>query len=441
MKKILLLFLVILFCRANTSGQSYIGNSIDNYSGIHGVLNNPASIHGSGLKLDINLISTSAFAGSDYISLDKKILLEINGEFFINDSIEKFSRSDNNIYGNLEVLGPSAMYQLSPKHSIGITTRLRSFLNLNGISGQLIEDFIEDFDSKENYDFNMNKFNGTAHIWGEIGLTYGRSLLEFEGHRITGGISLKYLLGGGALYSNTTDFQGRYNMFNEILTTTGSLRYGSTPGIDSDYINVKRSSSGVAGDAGIVYRLLKNEDFNGISLSQNTYKLKVGISVTDIGTIHYNNSEEIEYNMINELNTNNLTGTSIEEILEENYREKERKTFTSEINLPTAIHGFIDYYIQEKLFVSINGSFSLLSDSKKYANRIINTVTATPRFESKLFSFYLPLSVRQYEVLSAGAGFRFGPLTLGSGSVLTNLFSDRARSTDIYLALKIPFYR
>jgi len=36
---------------------------------------------------------------------------------------------------------------------------------------------------------------------------------------------------------------------------------------------------------------------------------------------------------------------------------------------------------------------------------------------------------------------RFGPLMLGSGSVLTNLLSDTSKTTDVYLGLKIPIYR
>jgi len=43
--------------------------------------------------------------------------------------------------------------------------------------------------------------------------------------------------------------------------------------------------------------------------------------------------------------------------------------------------------------------------------------------------------------LSWGAGLRFGPLMLGSGSVLTNLLSDTSKTTDVFVGLKVPIYR
>ena len=83
----------------------------------------------------------------------------------------------------------------------------------------------------------------------------------------------------------------------------------------------------------------------------------------------------------------------------------------------------------------------MVKKDKEFANSIINTITIAPRLETKWFSFYTPLSFRQYGDFAFGGGFRLGPLTVGSGSIFSNLLSDSSKTTDIFLGLKVPIYR
>tara|TARA_B100000929_G_scaffold279706_1_gene257072 strand:- start:16 stop:177 length:162 start_codon:yes stop_codon:yes gene_type:complete len=53
----------------------------------------------------------------------------------------------------------------------------------------------------------------------------------------------------------------------------------------------------------------------------------------------------------------------------------------------------------------------------------------------------MPLSVRQYAGFAWGVGLRAGPLTIGSASALTNLFSNNSKAADLYIGLKIPIYQ
>ncbi len=65
----------------------------------------------------------------------------------------------------------------------------------------------------------------------------------------------------------------------------------------------------------------------------------------------------------------------------------------------------------------------------------------TPRFESKWFSFYSPLSLIQNAGFKWGAGLRLGPLYLGSGSIVSALLNAEMASADVYAGLKIPIYQ
>ena len=50
-------------------------------------------------------------------------------------------------------------------------------------------------------------------------------------------------------------------------------------------------------------------------------------------------------------------------------------------------------------------------------------------------------TMRQYAGFAWGVGLRAGPLTIGSASALTNLFSNNSKAADLYIGLKIPIYQ
>lgn len=440
MKRILIIFAIISLYNFPVAAQSYIGHTIDNYSGIHGIITNPSAVVDSRMRTDINIFSLSTFLGSDYFGISISNLSETDDGFNFEDDIEKYPKVNNQFFLNADILGPSFMFNLSPKHSLGFTSRVRAFLNFNNINGELYENLSEDFDTGEDFNFEMMDFAGTTHVWGEIGVTYGRILMQKDIHFLKAGVTLKYLQGGGTAFTSTPSLTGDYDATNEILTTSGSLNYGTSMEFDSDDIDFENTTSGFGADLGFTYEYRNTPNLDSLSKKDNKYKIKIGLSITDIGSISYDETEVANYNLNNSVTTSDFGQKSFEEILEEKYEGTQEFT-TSKINLPTALHFIADYNIKKRLYISLNGSFSMVSDTKEQANRIINTLTATPRLETRFFSFYLPVSLRQYDGLAAGAGFRLGPLTVGSGSAITNLLSESSKTTDVYLGLKVPIYQ
>jgi hypothetical protein len=191
-------------------------------------------------------------------------------------------------------------------------------------------------------------------------------------------------------------------------------------------------------DLGLTYQWHPERNNDSIPIYRDLYKLKIGMSVTDIGSIKYKNAELNSYNMNHTVNTSDYE--ELEAFLDDNYSNT--KTFTnSKISLPTALHLLVDYRIAKKWLVSAQANFSLTKNDNELSNSIINTVTIAPRLETKWFSFYTPLSFRQYGDFAFGGGFRLGPLSIGSGSIFSNLLSDSSKSTDIFFGLKVPIYR
>lgn len=170
------------------------------------------------------------------------------------------------------------------------------------------------------------------------------------------------------------------------------------------------------------------------------YKFKMALAVTDIGSINYKNSENTAYDANGDVNALEFETKSIEEVLEDNYTGT-TVTGDQKITLPTALQIMADYYIGRRWYVGLHTGLSMQNSGNANTNTLINTATLAPRWESKWFSVYSPIGLRQYGDLAWGLGLRLGPLTVGSGSVLTNLLSDKSRNADVYLGLKIPLYK
>jgi len=176
---------------------------VDRYAGVHGVPFNPALVSGSAYRVDVNIISSSAYLSTDYLGLNIQSVFKGGAGFNFDDDLERFPSDANNFFLNTDILGPSVLFNLGQKSSVALTTRLRGAFNLSNISGQFYESIADGFIDGGDFDINMNEFAGIGHIWGEIGATYGQVLLANERNILRGGVTLKYLAGGGGLFTNS----------------------------------------------------------------------------------------------------------------------------------------------------------------------------------------------------------------------------------------------
>ena len=177
MKKTTLL-ISLLLVSFYLKAQSHIGFLTDNYSGVHGIISNPANIADSRLKADVNLAGVSVFGGNDYYGIN---LLDATKVGYSFDLEAKTHPNDANSAAiNADVLGPSFMINLNKNSSIAIFTRARSFVNANDINGNSVAAI--DDDTTEDFSFNEGSINVLGHAWAEAGITYARTLLNNEQH-------------------------------------------------------------------------------------------------------------------------------------------------------------------------------------------------------------------------------------------------------------------
>ncbi|GAA3621102.1 DUF5723 family protein [Flavivirga jejuensis] len=456
MKKITLLLLLIISSMC-TEAQSYIGYLTDNYSGVNSVISNPANIVDSRFKTDINLVGFSVFAGNNYYGLN--VLDAIKDDYDFDTESKKSPSTENNIAINIDVMGPAFMFNLNNNSSIAIFTRARSFVNVNEINGETIES-IED-DVTDNFIVDEGDFGIFGHAWAELGLSYARILMNNDEHFLKGGLTLKYLQGGGSAYARgenvTIDYDADgTNLGGGVTTgsisTSGDVTYARFDDFDNDdYDYDLPDATGFGADIGFVYEWRPNHaDYiktnskgdSYVLKDKNKYKLKLGLSITDIGSIKYDNAFIDTYSINNSgVSEEDIENAEdIDDLLNSFYtKTSSRNGFKAK--LPTAFHFNADWSFTGKLYVNLNTDLSLRSKDTENTSRISNVVSLTPRFESKWLSFYLPLSVIQNNGFQAGAGLRAGPLYIGSGSVLSVLTSDNSKGADVYAGLKIPVYQ
>ncbi|PXY42325.1 flagellar motor protein MotB [Flavobacterium cheongpyeongense] len=454
MRKLSLVLLLLLISFA-TRSQSYSGYFHDNYAGVQSVLFNPASIADSRFKTDINLFSISGAVSNDLYGVK---LFDVFKDGYDLDSQSKMTPSNaNNAIINLDIMGPSFMFNIAPKHTLALFTRARSITNLRDVNGNLVDQVKDGLDQANSFDpINAGSPNGASHAWGELGISYAAVLFQKDQHFLKGGLTAKYLQGVGNAYIKGKNAiaslqENTNNPENSKLFTTGEMTIGGSQDWEAneDY-EFDINSSGVGFDFGFVYEW--RPDYEKYNLNKakpadnnfrdlNKYKLRFGLSVTDIGSISYKKAKQDTYDIDGVITQNMIDNAdNLYDFLNEHYT----KTSTAKgvkANLPTALHADADWNIHNKFYLNLNGDISMVSNTKLNAVNIADRVSLTPRYESRWFSFYVPVTWMEYSGTQVGSGLRVGTFFVGSGSIVSNLISKESKAADFYVGLKIPVYQ
>lgn len=448
--RIILMGIFLVLTTSVSLAQSYVGFLEDNYSGVHGIISNPANIADSRLKLDVNLIGVSSFVGNDYIGFNISDALTSFSDAF--DNANTSPTENNFIAWNIDVLGPSVMLSIDQKQSLAIFTRGRAFFNINDVNGELL-DKEGGFDETEDFSLEEGSVYGAFNLWGEIGASYARVLLDEEQHFLKGGLSLKYIQGMGNVYIKGSNVSVNYTSETNRVSTTGEFTYGNTDTFDDegnggDFFDFS-GGGGFGADIGLVYEWRPEHakytklDAEGNPIADrgaNKYKLKWSASITDIGEISDTNGVERVYDLNKTQDKDNFDGDVLEDALRDNF-DLLSESQSANITLPTAFHTNVDWNLNSKFYLNLNADIPLTPKQRTNTNRVLNQFRLTPRFESTWLGIYSPLSVLEGAGFQWGAGVRLGPVYLGSGSVISAIAGKNTKAVDLYAGLKIPVYQ
>lgn len=447
---------VLLLLTYASVAQTFPGYNNSNYAGIYGVFSNPASAAGYRYKWDVNIIGADVNAGNTYVSVPKSMLfsqpdtLRRNRDYFLDEGANR----KQNGWEMAEIVLPSVLYAIDEKQSLSFVWRMRSSSNGGNVTTPIANFFGVDFPNTgyKNVNLSIPQTGVTSHIWHELGLSYARVIKESYSGRLKAGITLKLLSGVAAGYASVKDANFRLNTTRDATISSGTLSYGYSKELDNwespAQKNLKLFNNvGLGADIGMIYEYRPdNGGFGAYEGSDaDDYKFRIGVSITDIGRIKYTKgANNTDLSLVKDhVDPNDLQYKKNESL--QQYARRLNKYFTPlasdstfNMTLPTALNLMGDYNIDGRFFISANAVIALTAGrrdiTKTYA---LTQFNITPRYETRIFGAYLPLTINHNGQADVGAGIRIGPLLIGSGTIFTNLLERRIDHAEAFVALRL----
>lgn len=499
-KKLCLIAVIVFGLAPISKGQDFLPFVNDNYAGISGVYLNPASIANSRYIADVTLFGASINRYNNFLTVDRKypfngLLAPDKNSKFVDASgkeltwgdldrftaiangvwKEKLDRTNKWLYGGGQLQALNFMVSINQNWAIGFTARGRQNVNVEDVSEVFAHAAFNDmvvydywYGNSGDRFYNGN-FRVNIHRWAEYGLTGAGVLFNSGKHMIKAGATVKLLQGLGAFYLNSEmtgieiyDAQNT-GFFSEDGKGT-RFNYGASGDMSKMALETASKSMSVGLDLGVVYEWRPNYrdylyDMDGKTDLErrdlNKYKLRLGLSLTDIGGLNYDKG-----NSRNFILNGNKDITSIDSYLDLFARSyatiEDLDKFTDGVNaladstygpsdfrmrLPLSVSMQADYHVIDGFYLNLTPYFALRqTPNQSTKTHGYTIVSLTPRYEKKWYGVSLPL---QYNELvrykfAVGLGLRLGPVWIGTGDLVNTLFKKETMGSDIHCALKVP---
>ena len=434
MKKLLVVFTVLISSFA--FAQEFSGLSTENYGGINRAIYNPATMADSRFVLDVATSGMNVEYGSDYYRLSyfnalmDKLKHPGNKILDFPDRI-LYPDNHNQFWYNKELLGPSGFFNINDKNSVGLITRIRQLTNFNNIAGEMYDMYrTNTFDPTQS--FSVDKASYTRNTFFEVGIPYSRVMIDKKKRFLKAGITVKYLRGIENEFFHTDGMSYTYDATNNDADLAGNVSYGK-------YNDTGKSGIGL--DLGVEYeyrpnaRKYKDGEFHK---HENKYKYRVGVSITDIGSIAYPSIAHKTVKLdslavpLNNFGNNGIQMNTLDAI----YNPDPDLSGKMRVGLPTAFRADFDYHLKKRFYVNYRTVLSLRRASALNKNRTVSYMMLTPRYEAPKFATYIPVSFNQYGTTQVGWGIRWKNFIAGSSTIFTSILAKDKRA-DFYVAAKI----
>jgi outer membrane protein OmpA-like peptidoglycan-associated protein len=481
--------------------QDFLPALNDNFMGINQAFLQPASIADSRFRTDFNVGGFSNDIYNDAMRFRSKWLLYptdilTNKDWWDeNTYLSSANGDDKNVFMSQSMTGPSFLANLSSKHAIGFTSRVRSLLNIDNMDEPLFRLIYSNYQDSTYYNkwYHDDKMRASQHVFGDYGLTYARIIpLPNKEHFLKAGITVKLLQGIAASYLQTDDFYYYFNGQNYpnskdiswnspyvhagVSDNWGDINQYGTYTFSMNYQWTAKPSVGM--DFGVVYEFRRDMIKDGVDRSErpdkNKYFVKVGLSILDLGRLKYK-KDYYSMDMViastpDYLNRYNIGDNSVPDNtywidandISFSYRDYpdfsyamyqrsqngqgvEKATANKDnftVRLPSAISLQVDVNLfLEGLYVNLTTYNSLGQGFSRTPNsHYIGNYSITPRYEHKWYSVAVPIQINQYGKFEAGLGVRAGVVYFGVNNLFSNVFSD-PYAIHAYVGVKVPIYQ
>lgn len=480
MRKFLRFLALSLALPLSTQAQDFLGYSNSNYAGVNGLDLNPASFVDGRYRVDILLGGFSLLTSNNFIGIKREAFENRTGKLLPPDSTTTFPAfndsdfmdkyltirhgdRDRSVMVRNNIYLPSFMFHLNQKNAIGITSRVRSYVNVDGISGTLASQLYDDLQDPNASFWNQRFSNKHVSVqymsWAEYGLNYGRVILDQEKHFLKAGVRVKLLQGLGAAYMYIDNLDYRVDNSDTMSFFHSEVKYGHSTNFeftDSTFKYKFTSKPGVGLDIGVIYEYRPDwekykYDMDGETnlwmRYKNKYKLRAGFSITDIGSVKFERgtysrdfTADVNYWNVRDLKFDSLPIKSFDDTIINRFTTQvldNEKFFR--MNLPTAISAQVDYNIWKDVYVNFTGFMAVQRVKNVDKVHEMTTFSLSPRWDSKWFGIFVPFSYNQHQNFQVGTDLRLGPLVFGTNDLPTLFLKKKeAYGAEFHFAIKVP---
>ncbi len=348
------------------------------------------------------------------------------------------------------------MLRLSPKHSVGFTSRVRGKFQVDNLSEEIARLYKAqngEADEIRNKLYTNSSMNLNANVYAELGFSYARVLLDKDKHFLKGGITIKKLAGAYAAYMliDDSDFMvverevagtgdtDDIVLFDKINANYGYVTEDALEDMETiDLIKLLAGSNtpgdGWGADFGFTYEFrpdLENSRYmmDGEEVMDEEkvkYKYRIGVSLMDVGGINYDNPNQVRaYDIAKTDKELNLSDFDAADETEDYARifnnamgvtaAESKTSFRS--GLPTALNLNVDYNVIGHIYVNATWIQDLRAKDA-IGMRQHSLVALTPRFEFKKFEASFPVALQHnYDVLTVGTMIRLSNFFIGSDNI------------------------
>ncbi len=476
MKKIItLLFLANIYI---ANSQDFTGFNQSNYAGVTGIYQQPASIADNRMKFDMNLIGINVGIYNNYIgvkreafktgkdSAGKKNIPAFEDVLFGDKYlVEKTNSKNKSIYFNNRIVGPSFMFAINSKNAIAFNCGVRNYFNIDGVSPNLAKLAYEEFKYPSLFVSKLNnKYLSVQEMtWAEYGLTFAHVFKDDNEHFFKAGATVKLLQGVQSAYMYIKDLNYEFKNSDTVSFFQSNVNYGHSDNFNFEKVSLNGNKSGtkifdysqsypgVGFDFGGVYEWRPDYkkykyDMDGEKdlwrKDKNKYKLKVGISVTDLGSIKFKKGTtsgdfKADVGLWNLRPIDPGTVGEFDDTLKKRFNGTTGSS-SYKMNLPTAISAQIDYQIWKDVYINFTPFWAMQFKKNDTKVHDISSLTLTPRWDHKWFGVFVPVQYNWLDGFRAGTAIRLGPLVVGTSNIAPLVGQKTIMGADVYALLKIP---
>jgi hypothetical protein len=472
MKKYFFIIIILLISRG-LFAQLSLGLVNGNYSGSYGSIINPSSMANTKLKSDINILALHAFAENNYLYFPSKqssVIKLFNGAYDYHYIPKPYGTGERNVYAyyydkslknffiDSRIIGPSVMISVGD-NVFGARTSFRMMSSTRRLPYDIanFSFYGMDFKPQHNIIYNNSNYDMASMAWWELKLSYATILSRHRNNHWSAGISLGPAFGYSGAYM--VGDETRYIVNNDSILNVENLNaeFGFSMPVDyqNDELDLTHPISrgyGWGMDFGITWQYREKpyqKRGPGYFYKKRfeDYKLKIGVSLIDIGWVNFTkNAEKHVFDNVynNWIETDKLDYKNVREemnqISELFYGDPDASLKGNEIKIymPAMMSVQVDYHFQDSWYV--NGTVII---PVKYASPMVErpcVIAVTPRFESRFLEINLPFILYDFSYPHIGLSIRVEGLTIGTDNLGSFTSVKDFTGSDIYISYKINLW-